>query len=86
MTLIALTNVNRASAALNLPLGVQTGFVGRLAAPEQELHTVFKFAVTDDGVAIQKPDRMSVPDFALSFLQNTINDSCEFDTAEPVVV
>ena len=49
MTLIALTNVNRASAALNLPLGVQTGFVGRLAAPEQELHTVFKFAVTDDG-------------------------------------
>ena len=58
--------------------GLQAGFVERLTTLEKKPHAVFEFAVADDGIYMEKPNRMSVPDFAFGFWKNLVDDARKF--------
>lgn len=45
--------------------GREAGFVEGLAAPEEQADAVLELVVADDGVAIDEPDRVAVPDIGL---------------------
>src|SRR5262245_31724667 len=48
------------AGGLEAALGSQTGLVERATAPEHQADAVFQSVVTDDRIAIQEPDRMSM--------------------------
>src|SRR5690606_530330 len=45
----------------------------RLAAPEQQAHAVLQLAVADDRVAVEEPDRVTVPDLVLRLRQRLVD-------------
>ncbi len=55
----------------------QTGFFKGLSAPEQEPDVVFKFAVTHHGIAVQEPDRVTVPYFTFRFRELLVYCRCQ---------
>lgn len=46
-----------------------------LAAPEKQLNRIFQLAVTNDWIAVEKPDRMAVPDLTICAFEVIIDFS-----------
>lgn len=55
------------------PLILQLFLVEGLATPKKEADGVLQFAIADDGVPLQKPDGMRVPDLILRLRQILID-------------
>ena len=51
----------------------QAGGRKGLPASEQKSHTAFQFRIAQDGIAVQEPDRMGVPDLGLGIWQRAVD-------------